>query len=449
MLQKKKIVFFEDSENNADLPQNLNKYTENLRSNLTCQKSVLEAIRNNENLEMPHFYNKSTFLHIMCGFNDLEMVELLISKGSDVNALTLFNYTPLHYACISNNYEMVKLLVNHNADINILNNTMRTAIFYVSIFNSDRTKNNNLSEIEELNNKLKIFKLLVAKNVELNYLDIQQNSILSIIIYSFKINVQQTSKNKKIFEEILKLILNKNFLRLNSINVHKIYTLRFCIEFEDIDLLNTLIKYGGDVNKNIDNYGDNLLCTACKLINNVDIIKSIIKNGGDIYEKNKFGMYPISLACKYGNYDTIEYLAELIEGVKYDPFKGNLEKKLPTKKEKKIIKEISKFEKECEIFFMERLQKILDSGDYFCLDVPLEKITLKNIKNPEGDNLILMVVKNKCNLKNSTMIRIIILLLFYEVELMKVDNLGKNSLMYFIEKGNTEMINFINSYQIR
>uniref|UniRef100_A0A6C0AEF7 Uncharacterized protein n=1 Tax=viral metagenome TaxID=1070528 RepID=A0A6C0AEF7_9ZZZZ len=449
MLQKKRIVFFEDSENNSDLPQYLNKYTENLRCNSTSQKSVLEAIKNNENLEMPHFYNKSTFLHIMCGFNDFEMVELLISKGADVNALTLFNYTPLHYACISNNYEMVKLLVNNNADLNILNNTMRTPIFYVSIFNSSRTRNNNLSEIQELNNKLKIFKLLISKDVELNYLDREQNNILSILIYSFKLNVQQTHKNKNIFEEILKLILNNNFLRLNSINAHKIYALRFCVEFEDIELLNMLIKYGGDVNKNIDNYGDTLLCSACKLINNVDIVKLIIKHGGNIYEKNKLGMYPISLACKYGNYETIEYLSELIEGLKYDPFKESLEKKLPTKKEKKIIKEISKFEKECELFFMERLQKILDSGDYLLLDVPLEKITLKNIKNPEGDNLILMVVKNKCNLKNSTMIRIIILLLFYEVELLKVDNLGKNSLMYFIEKGNTEMINFINSYQLR
>ena len=46
------------------------------------------------------------------------MTELLISKGADVNATDVNTSTPLHFAAISGDIEVVQLLLANGANVN-------------------------------------------------------------------------------------------------------------------------------------------------------------------------------------------------------------------------------------------------------------------------------------------------------------------------------------------
>ena len=58
-----------------------------------------------------------TPLHIACENGNKEIVEFLISKGADVNAVDYILNTPLHIACSHNYFEIIELLISNGAEI--------------------------------------------------------------------------------------------------------------------------------------------------------------------------------------------------------------------------------------------------------------------------------------------------------------------------------------------
>lgn len=72
--------------------------------------------------------DKYTPLHRAAYENHLEMAELLLQFGADVNARTEFKWTPLHSACKWNHPDMVALLLQHGADVNALSDGSQTPL---------------------------------------------------------------------------------------------------------------------------------------------------------------------------------------------------------------------------------------------------------------------------------------------------------------------------------
>lgn len=58
-----------------------------------------------------------TLLHRACGDGSSEIVELLIQRGCNVNAIDQNNSTPLHYACIGGHSDVVEILLSADADV--------------------------------------------------------------------------------------------------------------------------------------------------------------------------------------------------------------------------------------------------------------------------------------------------------------------------------------------
>ncbi|TNF70057.1 MAG: ankyrin repeat domain-containing protein [Gammaproteobacteria bacterium] len=87
--------------------------------------------------------NMGTALHhaVRCG--NLEMAEILLNKGADINVLNEHFGTPLHFAVSQNNQEMVKFLLKKGADINIVNNEGLTPVQFA-------TKNKQTDSIRSL-----------------------------------------------------------------------------------------------------------------------------------------------------------------------------------------------------------------------------------------------------------------------------------------------------------
>ncbi|MDQ7826019.1 MAG: ankyrin repeat domain-containing protein [Candidatus Eremiobacteraeota bacterium] len=72
---------------------------------------------------------KVTILHWAVKENFTDVAELLISRGADVNALTINGVSPLHWACEGNSLEMVDLLIRKGARLNARDRCGRTPLY--------------------------------------------------------------------------------------------------------------------------------------------------------------------------------------------------------------------------------------------------------------------------------------------------------------------------------
>ncbi|CAO3675771.1 unnamed protein product [Umbelopsis vinacea] len=68
-----------------------------------------------------------TMLHYASDRGNMKVVELLVNRGADVNALTGDNETPLHYACLSERSDIAQYLIDHNCDLSIRDEEGNTA----------------------------------------------------------------------------------------------------------------------------------------------------------------------------------------------------------------------------------------------------------------------------------------------------------------------------------
>ena len=71
-----------------------------------------------------------TPLHWAAGAGKVNTMEVLISLGADVDALSNSDATPLHQAVLRNRPEAVKLLIRSNADLNSQNKSGHTPLDY-------------------------------------------------------------------------------------------------------------------------------------------------------------------------------------------------------------------------------------------------------------------------------------------------------------------------------
>ncbi|XP_038137296.1 myotrophin [Cyprinodon tularosa] len=57
-------------------------------------------------------------IHVAADFGQSELIDYLLSKGADINALDKHGFTPLLLACFEDHYSAAKLLIEKGADKN-------------------------------------------------------------------------------------------------------------------------------------------------------------------------------------------------------------------------------------------------------------------------------------------------------------------------------------------
>ena len=79
-------------------------------------------------------WDKSTPLHSAAAHNSLEVAQVLLANGADVNARASVNaqgeskWAPLHYAADHNSLEVAQVLLAHWADVNARTNIGNTPV---------------------------------------------------------------------------------------------------------------------------------------------------------------------------------------------------------------------------------------------------------------------------------------------------------------------------------
>ena len=101
--------------------------------NLEMAKEAI--LRNDKMLYVADDELKSTLHHAVArnGNNRLDIIELLLNSGVNVNVKDKFGGTPLHYACDKNDLEVVKKIVESGANINSKNNEWETPLYVASV----------------------------------------------------------------------------------------------------------------------------------------------------------------------------------------------------------------------------------------------------------------------------------------------------------------------------
>lgn len=101
-----------------------------------CQENDIETVQAilKQQPEMAALgdYNGWTALHCAVGYGHMEIVELLISHGADVNAVDKSGWSALRYAVLNANVELIQYLLLHGADINAVDNGGWSLLHYAA-----------------------------------------------------------------------------------------------------------------------------------------------------------------------------------------------------------------------------------------------------------------------------------------------------------------------------
>ena len=89
-------------------------------------------LRRGVKVDVPGPLHQSTPLHWAAGAGKVNTMEVLISLGADVDALSDSDATPLHQAVLHNRPEAVKLLIRDNAGLNSQNKSGYTPLDYAT-----------------------------------------------------------------------------------------------------------------------------------------------------------------------------------------------------------------------------------------------------------------------------------------------------------------------------
>jgi ankyrin repeat protein len=198
--------------------------------------------------------NKCSPLYIAAQIGNIDIVELLIQNGADIN---LCNCEGDHALIISANlghFDIAKLLIQNHADINHCDHANANALYFAS-----------------QNGYLNIVELLIQ--------EIQSDSICT----DFNIFNNNT---------------NCNPLMASSKNGH-------------IHIVKLLIQNGADVNAYNSDGNTALIMTS--VMGNFDIAKLLIDSGADINKTNNAGNSALIIAAIKGHINIVELILEIRE----------------------------------------------------------------------------------------------------------------------------------------
>jgi uncharacterized protein len=211
---------------------------------------------------------------------NISTIYKLIEKGANTNITTKFGSTLLYLAVTSDNIELINLLIEKGNDVNKKNNSKRSPVSATCLQSSS--------------NASQILQILFNKGANLNCVDIYGDTPLHDALFAetIRLDVVQFLVDNGANVDALTL---KNqtplYLAINYINNHK-----------DIKIIETLLRAGAD---------PNLLCPlqlACQH-KNIQIIQLLLQykaNANQLFN----GKTAIDIAIESDFYDGVEMLLE-------------------------------------------------------------------------------------------------------------------------------------------
>ncbi|XP_071116428.1 ankyrin repeat domain-containing protein 50-like [Haliotis cracherodii] len=210
-----------------------------------------------------------------------EVVTLLAQKGCDMSHVTNGGNNILHVACTRGDVSMVKLLLLMNiVDINSRGANERTATM-----------------MSVLKGHSAVFELLVIEGSDLSPVSSNNNNILHEACVGGDVS-------------IVNYIISKGVVAINSRGKYDRTPVMVAAEFGHADVLELLVREGGDVNLR-SSEGNTILHAAC-LGGHVKMVLHVLSTTRvDVNARGKKGRSPLMLAAWMGHQDVFELLVSV------------------------------------------------------------------------------------------------------------------------------------------
>ncbi|MEY8329848.1 ankyrin repeat domain-containing protein [Lachnospiraceae bacterium 48-33] len=226
-----------------------------------------------------------TAMHEAAKNNHLEMLQVMIKKGADVNITqdepAGAGDTPLHLACSYGNTEVVRLLIEAGADDAIQNINGETPAHYA-------VKKRRFREEIKSEKRAEVIEALSFVDIE----DNNRNTPLMLLQY---LDINTAIQVLPVF---LKKEADVNHVNQNGDTALLINTQYQCYK----GVIKELVRAGADVNV-VNKYGSTPLLEALRY-GNQEVARFLIKKGADYNHADNSGITAAQLAAERG-YDTV------------------------------------------------------------------------------------------------------------------------------------------------
>jgi ankyrin repeat protein len=226
----------------------------------------------------PNARNKFGETALMWAVHDIAKVKLLIQHGADVNAKAKSGNTPLLIASIGQGkYDIIKVLLDNGADPLVANGKKENALIRAALFGDTPT-----------------ISLFLSKGIDINAKD---NEGLTALINSI-FNV-----NRSVTIQLLERGADPDLvgaLGLTAVSA--------AVTYGDNESVMAILKRANNINTR-DNDGNTALMWAVyNEHDNVAIIQALLDKGADVNLKANDGSTALSWALKKGNTETVALL---------------------------------------------------------------------------------------------------------------------------------------------
>ncbi|XP_051169281.1 ankyrin-2-like [Leptopilina boulardi] len=210
---------------------------------------------------------------------NIQLVDILLKNGADVNIVNEDGKTPLYVATKLNNIQLVEILLKNGADVNIANHLGETALYVA-------TEENNIQLVD----------ILLKNGAKLNGQD------------NFRKSIRRAAVNNNI--ELIK-ILFKHGAKVYQLD--KAYegrtdkessmtALHIAVKYRNFEMVKLLMTNGFDRIDAINELGETPLDLSIQS-NCLDVVKLLIENGAKIRSKPV-----LEEALHFGNLELWKYL---------------------------------------------------------------------------------------------------------------------------------------------
>ncbi|GBO07023.1 Ankyrin-1 [Araneus ventricosus] len=209
---------------------------------------IAEILMQNENFKINmQMFNDITPLHVAAKFGNRVIVETLIIKGADINAVTAYDKkTPLHDAASEGAVEVVKILLEKKAKINARAVDGSTPL-HLAVYSGHGN----------------VVKVLIENGANVNIADYKNRTAIELAVAHGKL-------------EIVKMLSE-----LERVSIHDKAN-------DGFSLLHIAAQFG-----------------------HLNIMKHLIQKGADIKSENDAGSKPIHVAAREGHKDIVQFLIDL------------------------------------------------------------------------------------------------------------------------------------------